>query len=247
MRQIVNEIRELWNQISIIKSSVDNFDPPPQHNYEAIAAPVSGTDNLSLGYTQGSEWIYNGELYKCTASDLTSATWVNVSAPIAAVNAASSDLEANPSTLAIADANGELNFARIRAGAWQPNIAHINTTSNTSPFTIQIKTNITFTNVMYWLKLEGYNYGGSSKPIDSVAMGYAYQVSGTIINDNITNRESGLSIDAQYKSADNFVCLEVSSNTLYFIGFVIHAQTANPGSTGFVVNLSEWAISTTRY
>ena len=131
---------------------------------------------------------------------------------------------------------------------YQPAISRISTTDST-PAKIQIKTNIAqASNVMYWIKLEGYNYGGGgSNVINSVAVGYSYSGGDqSLVNTRVENWGGGLSV-SQYISGDGFVCLEAASNSFYFAGFSIHAMTPNPANTGYQISVSEWVQSEGRY
>ncbi len=108
-----------------------------------------------------------------------------------------------------------------------------NTTSNTN-VPIHIKTNITFTAIMYRFLVEGYNYG-MSRAINSEAVGYAY-TNGSLINMQNVNHSNGVSI-SQYKSSDGYVVIRLDpGGSNYYLGFSVSGWFVNPTGTNFNIS-----------
>ncbi|MES2139822.1 MAG: hypothetical protein V4511_08930 [Bacteroidota bacterium] len=109
-----------------------------------------------------------------------------------------------------------------------------NTTNNANVM-IHIKTNITISNIMYRILIEGYNYG-TAKPINSEAVGYAYTGTGTIISNQNIDHSGGV-ISSQYLSSDGFVVIRLNPNgSNYYIGFSVSGWFVNPAGTAFNIS-----------
>ncbi|MCK5832694.1 hypothetical protein KAH81_03390 [bacterium] len=97
---------------------------------------------------------------------------------------------------------------------------------------IHIKTNITWSNIMYRILVEGYNYG-AAQPINSEIVGYTYAPSPAApISASAVNHASGASI-SQYKSDDGYLVVKLSSSNFYYVGFSVSAWLTNPTGTAF--------------
>src|SRR5690606_15208762 len=102
---------------------------------------------------------------------------------------------------------------------------------------IHIKTNITFTNIMYRILVEGYNYGRQAA-IYSEAVGYAYSAcpGECLLNMQNNNHSNGVAI-SQYRSSDGYVVIKLDPITRnYFMGFAVSAWFTNPAGTGFNIS-----------
>ena len=104
------------------------------------------------------------------------------------------------------------------------------TASSSNP--IHIKTNITWSNIMYRILVEGYNYG-AAQPINSEVVGYTYPSSPSApISASAVNHASGASI-SQYKSEDGYLVVKLSSSSFYYVGLSVSAWLTNPAGNSF--------------
>jgi hypothetical protein len=109
-----------------------------------------------------------------------------------------------------------------------------NTVDNTN-VQIHIKTNITFSCIMYRFLVEGYNYG-MQRAIYSEAVGYPYcDGSNAILNQQNNNHSNGVSI-SQYRSSDGYVVLKLDpGGSNYYLGFSVSGWFTNPAGNAFNV------------
>lgn len=123
-----------------------------------------------------------------------------------------------------------------RVGVCQKAFYWFNTGAG-SPLYIHMKTNISFTNIMYCIEAEGYNYALTA-PVLCSWTGYSYQPDLNIYGYSVNNWYSGMSADASYRSSDNFIVLRAFAESHYYNGFVLNSYMANPNGNAFRVAIT---------
>jgi len=183
----------------------------------------NGTNEIRFGNTAAGGYGY---IYVNNTADYSSAATGTLSTTFASSGNVGIGTTAPTEKLSVAGALTTANFQVKR------DFATFNTTAGNN-YPIHIKTNIPWSNIMYRIVVEGYNYG-AAQPIFSEVVGYTYApIPASITNGNAINHASGASI-SQYKSSDGYVVVKLShGSSFYYAGFSVSAWLTNPAGNAF--------------